>query len=174
MYASRRPILCPARRLRSGSITVELLLNLPIWLIMLAALVGFGRALSEAQQVALASRVGAEAASQTPCLPEAGALPQSIVEAVQRALGVAGLEARKVLLQHNAPGHPVILEAGPGPAAVPQKPLPRNGVYVQVTVFACDTGPASRLLAWIGLDSGSLGLRQSTTFRYALQQKENQ
>lgn len=172
MHPLRHPRICPTRRVRNGSITVELLLNLPIWLIMLAALVGFGRLLSEAQQVALASRVGAEAASQVLCLPETGELPHDVVEVVQRALGVTGLQARKVILQHNAAGRPVTLEAGPGRALAPPTSLPKDGVYVRVTVLARDAGFASWLLAWIGVDPAGLGMQQSTTFRYEMQPKE--
>jgi len=165
-------MICPARRVRNGSITVELLLNLPIWLIMLAALVGFGRLMSESQQVALASRVGAEAASQVFGLPESGEVPHDVVEVVQRALGVAGLQARKVILQHNAAGHLVTLEAGPGCLVVPPESLPKDGMYVRVTVLARDVGFASWLLSWIGVDSACLGMQQSTTFRYEMQPKE--
>ena len=39
--------------------TLELILNLPVWIIVLLAVIQFGQLLSNLQQVALASRVGA-------------------------------------------------------------------------------------------------------------------
>ncbi len=168
MHASRQSPRT-ARRLRSASITVELLLNLPIWLILLIALVGFGRVLGDAQQVSLASRVGAAVASQSSGLPSANQLPDEVRDAVQRSLNAAGLQACQVILEHNAGGHPFTCAAGTHSGTSPSTPLPTDGVYVRITVLARDPGLAASLLHWIGLDSTTLGLRQSSTFRYALE-----
>jgi hypothetical protein len=82
---------------------LELVLVLPILLILLLAVVQFGLFFSNMQQLALVSRVGALEASQTANLPttDGAAVPQNIVEAIDRQLQTAGITACRVRLEHN-------------------------------------------------------------------------
>lgn len=156
---------------RAGTIAMELLLNLPIWLIALAGIVELGEVLSSAQQVSFCSRVGAEEASRTDCLPAAGEVPQGVVEAVTRQLASAGMSPAKIILEHNAGGARTMLVSGPGSGDPPQTPLPARGTYVRVTVFARLNRFVPKLFCSLGLDLASQRLRESVTFRYAGQAK---
>jgi len=129
--------------------------------------------LGEAQQVSLASRVGAEMASRSPGLASTDQVPKDVCEAVEHSLNAAGLNACQVIVEHNVGGQPAQCSAGGPCGAPPAAPLPTDGKYVRVTVFAADPGVAAGLLGWIGLDSTRLGLRQSTTFRYGLSSGES-
>jgi len=126
---------------------MELLLNLPIWLIMIVATVKFGGAMSDKQQISLASRVGAREAAQTVGLPNTGEVPPNIVQAIQRQLHNAGLACSKVILEHNVGAANATLVSGGDARGRPNIPLPSLGLYVRVTVF-------------------SKGIGQSTTFLY--------
>lgn len=140
------PVRC-ARRPRSGTATAELLLNLPIWLIVLFVTAQFGRSLSDNQQISLASRVGAREAAHTANLPETGQVPDNVVQAIGRQLYNAGITCSKVMLEHNLRGVDATLVSGGDASGRPSTPLPEMGKYVRVTVF-------------------SQGKAESTTFRY--------
>ena len=96
-----------------GTIAVELLLNLPIWLILLLATVEFGLLAANLQQVSLASRIGAEEASRIQSLSPEGEVPGGIQTAIQRTLAGAGVSCSNVILQHNVGGTPVTLVSAP-------------------------------------------------------------
>lgn len=162
---------CPRGR-RRGSMTVELLLNLPIWLISLVAIVEFGEVVSKIQYVSLASRVGAEEAAKTLSLPSSGNVPNNIVDAIEHQLAISGVCCSKVILEHNAAGTPVTLSSGEGRGAAPSAPLPSLGTYVRVTVFARVSDLTPNLLGRVGLDLSSSFLDQSTTFRYEMRPTE--
>ena len=130
-----RPTL-RAGRVRPGTVTVEFLLNLPVWLILLLAMVHFGRLLANSQQLALASRVGAREAARTAHLPCSGGVPEHVVRAVGRQLQDSGIACTKVILEHNVGGAHARLESGTGPGTPPHVPLPILGRYVRVTVFS--------------------------------------
>lgn len=170
---SRRKYAHHSRRRRArGRVTVELLLNLPIWLLFVLAVVQFGQQSAAVQQVALASRVGAAEAAQTASLPSSDAVPDAVLSAVRRQLASAGLVCSKVVLQHNVGGKPALLTAGTGPAEPPSAPLPRFGSYVRVTVCVPPTGSIPNLLGKLGLDFGPRALEQSTTFRHQISGSE--
>jgi len=145
---------------------VELLLNLPIWLLLVLAVVQFGQRSAAVQQVAFASRVGAEEASQTASLASDDAVPGSVLAAIERPLASGGLVGSKVILEHNVGGKPVVWIAGRGPGGPPRTSLPDVGRYVRVTVCVAPTGSIPNLLGAFGL--GPRGMEQSTTFRYRL------
>ena len=161
-----------ARSRRRGSMTVELLFNLPVWLIALLAIVEFGEVVSKVQQVSLASRVGAAEAAKTVSLPSGGSVPSAIVDAIEHQLGSSGICCSKVIVEHNAGGAPVTLSSGEGHGDAPSTPLPSVGTYVRVTVFARVTDLAPNLLARVGLDLSSSFLDQTTTFRYEMRPTE--
>jgi hypothetical protein len=153
---------------------VELLLNLPIWLLLVLAVVQFGQRSAAVQQVALASRVGAAEAAQTTSLPLDEAVPNNVLSAIERQLASSGLACSKVVLEHNVRGKPVRRIAGGGPGDRPRTPLPIFGKYVRVTVCVPPTGSIPNLLGGLGLDFGPRALEQSTTFRYQLPGLETQ
>ena len=192
-----RPGHCPARRhiLAHGpraAVTLELILALPIWLIALLAVIEFGFLIAHRQQLALASRVGAEEASITPGLAATlpgGPVPANVIRAIQQQLQSSCITPCKVILEHNAaslgppPALPVALVSGPcnfnvappvcAPPgcdcpAPPPAGLPVAGTYVRVTVYVRLTELAPNLLKPFGMDLSERFLGNSTTFRYEL------
>ncbi len=169
------------RRLPRGVVTLVLILALPAWLILLAGVVEFGLILVNQQQVALASRVGAEAASQTPGLPTVtgGQVPANVLNAIDQQLASTGIGRCKVILEHNVVGEgpsptpvPVTLSS-PQPAGCncgPPSPdlLPDDRLYVRVTVYVPLTELSPNLLKISGFDISGMFLQQATTFRYEL------
>lgn len=167
----RRP-----RLRRAGAITLELIIMLPVWLIMLGAIVQFGLLIGNRQQVALASRVGAEEASRT-SLPSGGGVPLNVVHVVEQQLQGSGIDQCKITLEHNvvpptppAPAAPVVLSSGDCgcPTTPPATPLPPQGEYVRVTVYVPATQLAPNVLKIFGLDLSEWLVPNSTTFRHEL------
>jgi hypothetical protein len=159
-------IRMPRCRRRNGVITMELLLNLPLWLILVLAVVQFGGLSCGVQQVSLASRVGAAEAGRTMPLPSEGGVPGNVLSAIERQLASSGLTCSKVILEHNFGGRPVVLLSGRGPGRPPCTPLPGVGTSVRVTICVPPSGVIPNLLGKLGLDLWSRALTQSTTFRH--------
>lgn len=163
---------------RAGSVTLEFLLVLPILLIFLLAVVEFGMFFSNMQQVALACRVGAEAASQTAGLPNAPAsVPTNITDAINHQLASSGILPCRIYLEHNLPGTEQELVTTFVPActcSAPATPLPPTPppatnygrLSVRVTVCVPMTELAPNCLALFGFDLSSRCAKCSTTFRY--------
>lgn len=160
---------------RRGGVTLELILNLPIWIIFLLALIQFGQLLSNAQQVALASRVGAEEASETAAttITTAVTVPGNIVEAIEHQLESAGIvdsggaSQCRVILEHNLSGSDQQLDSAGAtcscsPPTTP--PLPAGTDYVRVTVCVPFSLVAPNLLNSLGLDFSGKVVQQTTTF----------
>ena len=112
----------PRPRCRRGTVTVELLLNLPIWVILVLAVAQFGEMSCNVQRVSLASRMGAEEAAYTLPLPAAGGVPDNVLYSIQRELAVAGLTWSQVVLEHNLGDTPVTLVSGSGRCDPPGAP----------------------------------------------------
>jgi Flp pilus assembly protein TadG len=149
-------------------VVLELILMLPVWLIALLAIVEYGQIMANLQQVALASRVGAEEASQTPSLPTSpGApVPANVLSAIEQQLASSGISGCRVILEHNV-GGPVTLTSGTCDQCVPPAtPLPLDRQYVRVTVCVPLAELAPNLLALFGFDIADCLAQQSTTFRY--------
>ncbi len=159
MYRAR----CP----RGGTIAMELLFNLPIWLIALFAVVDFGEVFCASQQASLASRLGAEEASRTVNLASASEVPEEVLNVIGRQLSVAGMSVSCVILEHNAGQTPATLVWGTRIGNPPLTALPQCGQYVRVTVFAQTRGLLPRLLRCVGIDFSAQILKQSVTYRYA-------
>jgi Flp pilus assembly protein TadG len=163
----------PHPRVRDGSVTLEFLLVLPVLLIVLLAAVEFGMFFSNMQQVAVASRTGAELASQTVSLPDTGLVPIDITNAISQQLSTSGIAYGAVLLEHNADGDPHLLTT-PDPLTSPCNPpataLPTltYGHYVRITICVPMTELAPNCLARFGFDLTGRSAKSSTTFRYEL------
>jgi Flp pilus assembly protein TadG len=151
-------------------VVLELLLSLPIWLIGLLAVIEFGNLFSNLQQVALASRVGAEVASRTSPLPQSGPISPSILSAIDDQLAAANITPSEVILEHNAGGTYVKLINGASSFAGPsQQTLPAVGTYVRVTVCVPATQLTPNVLQSFGFDAGTWDVGESTTFQYTLE-----
>jgi Flp pilus assembly protein TadG len=156
---------------RRAVITLELLMALPIWLVVVLATIEFGQMLSNLQQLALASRVGAEAASHTPSLPNAGQVPTNVLEIIDQQLQTAGLTRCRVILEHDVgAGTHTLVSGNCTDCEDPGTPLPSvagsTAESVRVTVCAPGTALAPNLLSYCGFDLSEITMRQSTTFRY--------
>jgi len=170
--ASRRYAPLAGRRRRPGSITIELLLNLPIWILLVLSMVQFGQLASSVQHVTRASRVGAELAAQCLALPAGGQVPSEILDAIQCQLASSGMACSQVILEHNLSDTPVTLVSGSGGGLPPASPLPGCGTYVRVTIFVPVAAIMPNLLGKMGVDLWSRAVEQSTTFRYQLQARK--
>jgi Flp pilus assembly protein TadG len=149
---------------------MEILLSLPVWLIGLLAVVEFGNLFSNLQQVALASRVGAEVAARTSPLPTSGAIASPILGAINDQLAAANITPSAVILEHNAGGTYVKLVDGASSfAGPPPQTLPAVGTYVRVTVCVPATQLTPNVLRSFGFDAQAWDLGESTTFQYTLQ-----
>lgn len=151
---------------------------LPILIIALMAIAEFGLLLSNTQYLEMSSRAGAQVAAEFPTLPESGAVPASVVAAVNQELAQRGLPvAREIRLEHDVdtgpPGTPpFILKSGPGPScpdptdepAAPSGASGRN--YVRVTVCVNTTDLTPNLLKTFGVDLSERVSQQTTTWRY--------
>ena len=162
---------------RRGAVTLELILTLPIWLIFLLAIIEFGQILAGQQQVALASRVGAEEASQTPDLPwqDGSPVPPNVLRAIDQQLASAGITGGQVRLQHNVVPSPppvvpvpVTLSTGGRDCDPAVTELPAVRRYVRLTVGVPLEGLAPNLLATFGFDIAPRIIQHTTTFRYEL------
>lgn len=166
---------CTARvsRRRRAVAVLELVLVIPILILPLLAIVRFGLYYANLQQVALASRIGAEEASQTAGLPTTNGVPvpDSILEAIGNQMATAGIGSYSVRLEHNVGGSAVEL-ASPsgagdcGPANNLHAPI--LGKYVRLTVCV----PMSSLVPQylnvfgLGLWGGADVVECTTVFRY--------
>lgn len=162
----------PAGHRRGGAVTLELILTMPIWIIVLLAIIEFGQILSNQQQLSLASRVGAEEASQTLGLESAADVPANVLIAINQQLASSGISECKVILEHNVvpplTPTPVVLTSGECDCGPPSTPLPPRRQYVRVTVCAELTELAPNLLGTFGFDISDCIVQQTTTFRYEL------
>ncbi len=169
-HRSQRSIAGRAAPLRRGSVTLELIVMLPVWLIVMGAIVQFGLLIGNRQQVALASRVGAEEASRTTGLAAAGGVPGNVVAVVEQQLQSSGIQQCKITLEHNLAG-PATLSTGtcdcPTLGTSGTWP-PSSGEYVRVTVYVPATELAPNVLKFFGFDISERFIRNATTFRHEL------
>lgn len=164
----------PRQRPRRAAVVLETILALPLFLLMLLAVVQFGVFFSNLQQMALATRVGAEEASQTPALSttDNDPVPADILDAIDQQLGGSGIAVCRVILIHNV-GVPAgtTVELSSGVCAcdppVPPNPSP-GGEFVQVTVCSELPELMPNCLATFGFDAAGKFAQQTTIFRYEL------
>lgn len=149
---------------------------LPVWLIVMGAVVQFGMLIGNRQQVALASRVGAEEASRTAGLPSTGEVSANIVGVVKHQLQSSGITQYKITLEYNlAGGTPITLSTCTltptgicnSPALESPDPWP-SGKYVRVTVHVPATELTPNILTFFGFDISERYIRNATTFRHEL------
>jgi len=163
-----------ARRARRGSEIVELVIILPVLILIGLGIVSFGIFYSNRQQVALASRVGAEEASQTAALPASGNVPQNILDAITDQLESSSIQVYEVRLEHNIGGTPVVLRS-PDTGTCPCGPDDTEtldceilGKYVRVTVCVEMEELMPNLLATFGSSVCGKVAHATTVFHYEL------
>jgi hypothetical protein len=175
---------------RRGGITLEFILALPVLLIAMFAVFQFALFSVGSQQVALASRVGAEAASQIP-LPNrrqygippmlpCDKVPAYVVDAVLQQLRSAGIEPCCIILEHNAntfpspphadhyisPHQVFVTEFSGGLSQRPDTPLPPESVRLTVCVGLSQLMP--NCLSTFGFDIRDKTAQHTTVFRHEL------
>ena len=169
----------PCRQCRAIA-TLEVIVTLPIFLIALLAIVEFGLLWTNEQNVAMASRAGAQVASRLTFIPLSGPVPTDVENAIAAELNKIGVSKYHLRLEHNIdfannPNGtltPVVLtttSAGgptncPAPAPITLSP---NRRYLRVTVCVATTSLTPNLLAMFGADLSNRISNESTTRRYA-------
>lgn len=146
---------------------------LPVWLIVMGAIVQFGLLIGNRQQVALASRVGAEEASRTPGLASTGGVPSNVVAVVAQQLQSSGIQQCKITLEHNLGISTEFATLSTGTCNCPTLGVsgdwpPESGDYVRVTVYVPATKLAPNVLKFFGFDISERFIRNATTFRHEL------
>ena len=165
----RRP---PVRaRNRRAAIVLETVLVLPVLLLLIFVMVQFGLFFENMQQLALASRVGAEEAAHTPDLPltNGDPVPANILNAINKQFESSRMSYSCVTLEHNLDGNPVTLVSsacGTGGCGATNPVPPRKFVRLSISVpkraimpaclrpFACAGSNACDVIGW------------TTVFRY--------
>jgi hypothetical protein len=152
---------------RGGAVLVEFLLVMPILLVALAGVIEYGLILSNLQQVALASRVGAKVASEQPTPLDITAIHAAVDQQLKSA-GFSG--ACRVILQHNVPG------GGPSPQTTgacdcnmpltPGTPATTHGRFVRVTVCVELSELTPDLLDFFGFSVAGRLVEETTTYRW--------
>ena len=176
-----RPRLCRIEytlRQRRGSLTVEMLMVLIVLLLATIGIAQFGVFFANAQEVALAARVGGLEASQTVDLPPAGAVPAAIISAIEHQLESSEIEWSHIRLEHNVTlsGDPVVLESDTGggfdvdpKSNLAAAPFPTTR-YVRLTVTAPLAELFPRALSFFGIQffAATKSYEHTTVFRYEL------
>jgi hypothetical protein len=161
-------------RRRSGSFVAELLFVAPVLIVFLWAVIEFGIFASNVQKLSLASRVGAEAASEVAGLSGRGTFPPEVQAAIENQLHSSGITTYSARLEHNAGGPQTVLLHGTWgaycePQDVLDPPLP-PGEYVRLSVCVPMSELMPNLLAVFGFDVNqpSRVANQTTVMRYEL------
>ena len=160
---------------RRGAIeSIELLISLPILLLVTLGVIHFGLLISNLQHLALASRVGAIAASQvTPESFDEEDVPADIQNAVSHQLEINGIDNYEIHLEYNL-GDGVESESmsvGEIECEAPEEldPGPSRN-YVRVTVCVRLDELTPNLFPTFGFSIGGATkvARHSTLLRYEL------
>ncbi|MGB9688519.1 MAG: TadE/TadG family type IV pilus assembly protein [Thermogutta sp.] len=156
-FKKRRPASGRIRRerhfFRRGVLSLELVLVLPLILIALLATVQFGKYFANLQELAFATRVGAEEAAKTSGLSnvEGDPVPTNVVQAIDHQLAAFGLSRRIIVLEHNIGGTPVsLVEPTGAPAPTKLSPVP-PGRYVRILITVPKADVMPELLKVFGL-----------------------
>ena len=168
----------PSRSKRRGSLTVEMLMVLIVLLLVTIGVAQFGVFFANAQEVALAARVGGLEASQTANLPDSGGVPLSVIQSIEHQLRSSRIEWSHIRLEHNMSlsGDPVVLESDTGggfdvnpKTSLPAPPFPSTR-YVRLTVYAPLAELFPRALSFFGIQffTAEKSYEHSTVFRYEL------
>jgi hypothetical protein len=172
-----------ARPRRRGSLTVEMLMVVVVLAIITVAVVQFGVFFANAQEVALAARVGGLEASQQDVLSTTNGddVPLAVIRAIQHQLESSCIEWAEIRLEHNVTAMlaPVVLDSvNPNPPTgfvcdekVPLLAPPYPGTrYVRVTVCVPLNEVFPKALSFFGeqLFDSSRTYEHTAVFRYEI------
>jgi hypothetical protein len=167
---------CRQSALRRGAVTLELIISIPVWVIVLLALVQIALIMAASKHVEFASRLGAKLAAEVQRSggpPDLGNLT-TLKGEVDQYLTTAGYSAScTAILEHTAMGVPNPLQTfadgmgcncGPtGPSPIPSMP---SGVEsVRVTVCLPMDGNIPNCLSTFGFDMSDCTIQHSTVWR---------
>jgi hypothetical protein len=167
-------------RLRRGSLTVEMILVVVVLAIATVGIAQFGVFFANAEEVALAARVGGLEASQTPNLPTApGPVPDTIISAIEHQLASSQIQWCHIRLEHNVnppTDAAVVLESDFGggcicePKATLAAPPSAGTHYVRLTVCVPLNEVIPTQLSYFGeqLFPSTKTYEHTTIFRYEL------
>ena len=167
------------RRRSRGAATIELILVLPVLLLVTIGLIEFGAMFGSLQQVALASRVGVERASELATLPATvtgDAVPAEVLEAIEQQLQSSCIDYCRVRLEHNAGGTQEVLETETGEpcdcddiVSLPPEEIP-TGRYVRLTIWVPleEVLPCGVTLFGCNLAAPGQTFHSTTVFRYEI------
>jgi len=172
----RRPLALRSGGLKSRAavVTLELIISIPVWVIVLLALVQIALIMAASKHVEFASRLGAKVAAE---IQRSGGPPDLgnltiLKPTVDEYLTTAGYSSScTVILEHNAVGVPNHLQTfgggcncGPtGPSPLPSMP---SGVEsVRVTVCLPMDGNIPNCLSYFGFEMADCTIQHSTVWR---------
>lgn len=164
---------------RRGSLTVEMLMVLVVLLLATIGIAQFGVFFANAQELALAARMGGLESSQTISLPtSAGPVPAAIIGAIEHQLESSQIEWSHIRLEHNVDtgGAPVVLNSDSAggfivnPKTVLAAPPFPSTRYVRLTVTAPLAELFPRALSFFGAQffAANKSYEHTTVFRYEL------
>jgi hypothetical protein len=164
---------------RRGSLTVEMLMVLVVLLLATIGIAQFGVFFANAQELALAARVGGLEASQTLGLPIApGPVPASIVSAIEHQLRSSEIDWSHIRLEHNVDtgGAPVVLDSDSlggftvNPKVVLAAPPFPGTRYVRLTVSSPMEELFPRYLSFFGIQfyTANKSYEHTTVFRFEI------
>jgi len=156
-----------------------MLLVVVVLLLVTIGVAQFGVFFANAQEVALAARVGGLEASQTANLPiAAGAVPDTIITAIEHQLESSQIEWSHIRLEHNVtPSDTAVVldsDSAGGFVVNPKSNLAAppftNTRYVRLTVSAPLAELFPRFLSFFGIQffAANKSYEHSTVFRYEL------
>ncbi len=180
-----RQTIPPRRwRKRAGGITLELIVCLPVFLALLAAVIEFGAILANLKPVSVASRSGARMLARLPAASfDAGSIQATVNQLkvdVDRELAHAGFTSCSVVVRHNIPpasGAGTVTTAAPATCACTSPLVPalpdgtlnatdtRSGT-IRVTVAVPMSQLTPNLLSAFGFSTTNRTVEETTTCVY--------
>lgn len=160
----------PSRRRRAVAV-LELVLVIPILILPVLAIVRFGLYYANLQQVSLASRIGAEEASQTANLATFSTIPGNVLDAIGHQLATAGIDSYQVRLEHKGKSGTVVLfdssgSVGCGPSENLSEPLLGEYVRLTICVPVAELVPRYTDVFGLGIWENAEVVECTTVFRY--------
>ena len=162
-----------------GAATLELILVLPVLLLITIGLIEFGVMFANLQQVALASRVGTERASELADLGltvDGDEVPPEVIEAIEQQLQSSCIDFCRVRLEHNVGGSQKVLVTETGDpcdcddvVSLEPDEIP-TGRYVRLTVWVplTEVLPAGVTLFGCNFVSPGQTFHSTTILRYEI------
>lgn len=170
-WRPRSAVHRPPGSRRRGAVALELLISVPVLVVMILAVIEFSMMFVAAKQVAMASRLGAKAASEPLLMDPMTFLTANQLRAlVDRQLATAGSVngACRVIAEYGL-GNSVMPEKSDGnpgcDCAAPGTAGPMTGPFVRVTVAVRLSEFVPNLLSPYGFSITDRVLTHTTTFR---------